>query len=74
MQVKLNAFRGDNRPGDIIDLDYDAATVMIAHGTAFPVDDLEEQLLTAEAGQPPAARVVKGEATLTSASGTDHTP
>ena len=74
MQVKLNAWRGEHGPGEIVDLDDRQADNMIAHGTAWPVDDLEEQLAAAEAEQPPTPRVVKASATMTATSGTDHTP
>lgn len=70
MQVKLNAWRGDHGPGEIIDLDEHDAAAMITHGTAHLVDDLAAEADTAA----PTGRVVKGSATLTATSGTDHTP
>lgn len=72
MQVKLNAWRGEHGPGEIVDLDARDAEVMIAHGTAWAVDDLEEELVKAEAEQPATGRVVKGSATLASTSGVEH--
>jgi len=66
MQVKLNAFRGEGRPGDIIDVsDSDAAT-LIEHGAAFPVDEGD-----AETAEEPATQVVSGSAALAATSGTD---
>jgi len=67
MQVKLNAFRGDDRPGDIVDVsDSDAAT-LIEHGAAFPVDDIDIELDAQER----TAKTVSGEAALAATSGTD---
>ena len=68
MQVKLNAFRGDDRPGDIVDIpDSDAAT-LIAHGAAFPADDIDAEL---DAAEKSGAQVVSGSAALAATSGTD---
>jgi hypothetical protein len=72
MQVKLNAFRGADRPGDIVDVpDGDGAT-LIAHGAAFPADDIDAEL----AKETAAARTVQAGASLQAASGadTDQTP
>lgn len=38
MQVRLNAWRGDHGPGEVIDLDEADAAAMLVHGTAHPVD------------------------------------
>lgn len=66
MQIKLNAFRGGDRPGDVIDVpDSDGAT-LIAHGAAFPVD-VDAQAATEDAG----GRTVSGSAALAAASGTE---
>jgi len=68
VKVKLNAFRGEDRPGDVIDVpDADGAT-LIEHGAAFPADD------TADADTDDAdaeAQTVSGSATLTATTGTD---
>lgn len=74
MQVKLNAWRGENGPGEIIDLDERDATAMIAHGTAYPVDGLEEKVSAAESEQSAAGRVVMGTATMTATSETVQKP
>jgi len=67
MQVKLNAFRGDDRPGDIIDVsDSDAAT-LFEHGAAHPVDDGDAE----PAAEESSAQVVSGSAALAATSGTD---
>lgn len=69
MLVKLNAFRGDNRPGDIVDVpDADGAT-LIAHGAAFPADDIDAELAT----QDDAGRTVSASAALAATSGTETT-
>lgn len=75
MQVKLNAFRGNDRPGDIVDVSDGDAADLIEHGAAFPVDDTDTE--AADQGEEQAdqqvddAQTVSGSATLTAASGTD---
>ena len=67
MLVKLNAFRGDNRPGDVVDVpDADGAT-LIAHGAAHPVDDIDAEA----AAQDDTSRTVSGSADLAATSGTE---
>lgn len=67
MLVKLNAFRGTDRPGDIIDVpDADGAT-LIAHGAAWPADDIDAELDK----ETKSGRTVQAEASLQAASGTD---
>lgn len=67
MQVKLNAFRGDDRPGDIVDIPDGDASALIAHGAAFPCDDIDIEL----AAQERTAKTVSGSAELAATSGTD---
>jgi len=72
MQVKMNAFRGEARPGDIVDVDDADGATLIDHGAAFPVDDVD-----AEPEQPEgSARTVRGEASLqaSSSAATDQAP
>lgn len=62
MQVRLNAWRGDHGPGEVIDLDERAARAMLFYGTAHPVDDIDLQLDAAEAAAksaPPAPKPPK---------------
>lgn len=67
MLVKLNAFRGDDRPGDVIEVpDADGAT-LIAHGAAHPADDIDAEL-AAQAGP---SRTVSASADLAATSGTE---
>jgi hypothetical protein len=37
MRVRLNCYRGEHRPGDVVDLDYGDAAPLLALGGAFPV-------------------------------------
>jgi hypothetical protein len=73
MLVKLNAYRGENRPGDIIDIDDANAATLITHGAAFPADDIDAELDKTQTG----ARTVRGAAALQAASSsaaTDQAP
>ena len=74
MQVKLNAFRGDDRPGDIVDIPDSEAAELITHGAAFPVDDAAGADTAGEDdAQGDDAKTVSGEASLaaTSETGTE---
>jgi len=61
MQVRLNAWRGEDGPGTVVDLDERDARAMLLHGTAHAVDQPAEQ------PPPPAGRAKAG-------SGDDGTP
>lgn len=64
MKVKLNAFRGDDRPGDVVDIPDAEAAQLLAHGAAHPADGGKTK---------PAARqrrTVRGEAALQASSET----
>lgn len=65
MLVRLNCWRGENNPGDVIEVPDQDAAALIHHGGASLVDDV-----------PPASgRVVRGSAVLQSATGAgDGTP
>lgn len=67
MQVKLNAFRAGDRPGDIIDVSDSDGAALIQHGAAFPVDDIDAELDAQER----TAKTVSGSAALAATSGTD---
>lgn len=66
MLVKLNAFRGDNRPGDVVDVPDADGAQLIDHGAAFPVDDDAKPAKAAKARR----RTVRGEAALQASSET----
>lgn len=74
MLVRLNCWRGEHNPGDVVDVDDVDAAALIAHGAGFAVDDLDAALDAAEAQAPAGGRIVRGEAALQSASGTDEAP
>lgn len=67
MLVKLNCFRGNDRPGDVVDISDSDGAALIAHGAAFPADDIDAQLAADDAR----GRTVSGSAPLTATSGTD---
>lgn len=69
MLVRLNAWRGDDGPGEIVDLDDTDAAVLIHHGAAFAVDDIDLELDKAAKAT---GKVVKGAATLIQASDVVH--
>lgn len=76
MQVKLNAFRGDDRPGDIVDIPDSEAAELITHGAAFPVDDVDaggSDTAGEDDAQGDDAQTVSGQASLaaTSETGTE---
>lgn len=63
MLVRLNAWRGEDGPGEVIELLEADAAALLHHGAAHPVELLETV--------PPATgRVVKGGAMLEAATGT----
>jgi hypothetical protein len=69
MKVKLNAFRGEDRPGDVIDVTDTEAAELIAHGAAFPADAGKTK--TSKTREPAARRrTVRGEAALQASSET----
>lgn len=63
MQVKLNCFRGDDRPGDVVDVPDGEAALLIEHGAAWLVDDA--------GGQEDDVQTMSGSAALTATSGTE---
>lgn len=69
MLVRLNCWRGEHNPGDVVDLDDADAAVLIAHGGAIAVDDLDVALDAAEEAST-TGRIVNGSATLEAATGT----
>lgn len=71
MLVKLNAFRGDKRPGDIIDVPDADGAALIRHGAAFPADDIDAELAAETAAQDDAGRTVSASADLAATSGTE---
>lgn len=44
MQIRLNAWRGDHGPGDIIDVAEEEAAALLHHGAAHPADDIDVEL------------------------------
>lgn len=68
MLIKLNAFRGDDRPGDTIDVPDADGALLIHHGAAFAADGPDAELDKAGTA---AARTVRGEAALQATSGAD---
>jgi hypothetical protein len=64
MKVRLNCWRGEDGPGDIVEIPDADAAALLHHGGAHRVDDDKPA---------PTGRVVKGSATLASASQTTGT-
>ena len=67
MRIKLNAFRGNDRPGDVVDVPDADGDTLIRHGAAFPADDTDGDLPAEDAD----VQTVSGSATLIATTGTE---